>query len=153
MLMRNLRHTIRALLRSPGFAVPAVATLALGIAGCTVVFSVFDAIVLRPLPYANAGRVVMIWDSLAKLGIEQLAPSVANYFEYRDHSHAFRDMAAFEYGELNLTGSADAPPERVRSVSVTPSQTYLKFERMAFSSWWTAVGFWRGHREPPRYLP
>jgi len=85
-----------------------------------VVFGVFDAIVLRPLPYANAARLVMIWDQLPKLGIEQLAPSAPNYFEYRDHSHAFLDMAALQYDELNLAGSADAPPERVQSMSATP---------------------------------
>src|ERR1700676_2058896 len=120
-LGRNLRHSTRTLLRAPGFTAPAVATLALGIAGCTVVFSVFDAIVLRPLPYTNEARLVMIWDQLPKLGIEELAPSVANYFEYHDHSRAFRDMGAFQYGEMNLAGSAEAAPERVQAMSMTPN--------------------------------
>jgi putative ABC transport system permease protein len=121
MLLRNLRYSARTLFRTPRFTAPAIATLALGIAGCTVVFSVFDAIVLRPLPYTNASRLVMIWDQLPKLGIAQLAPSVANYFDYREHSRAFLDMAAFRHGELNLAGSAAAPPERVQSISVTPN--------------------------------
>lgn len=103
-MFHNLQYSVRTLLRSPGFTAPAVATLALGIAGCTVVFSVFDAIVLRPLPYANASRLVMIWDQLPKLGIDELGPTVANYFDYRDQSRAFDDMAAFQYGELNLAG-------------------------------------------------
>src|ERR1051326_7030509 len=105
MLLRNLRYSARTLFRTPRFTAPAIATLALGIAGCTVVFSVFGAIVLRPLPYTNASRLVMIWDQLPKLGIAQLAPSVANYFDYREHSRAFLDNAAFRHGELNLGGS------------------------------------------------
>lgn len=121
----SLRYSARTLLKAPGFTLPAVATLALGIAGCTVVFSVFDVIVLRPLPYGNAARLVMIWDQLPKLGIEQLAPSVPNYFEYREHSRAFEDMGAFQFGELNLAGSAQAPPERVQAMSVTPNMYAL----------------------------
>src|SRR5260370_13515 len=101
-LVRNLRYTARTLLRTPGFTVAAIVTLALGIAGCTVVFSVFDALVLRPLPCANAARLVIIWDQLPKLGIERLAPTVANYFDYREQSHAFEDMAAFQFSELNF---------------------------------------------------
>src|SRR5258708_22539153 len=87
--VRNLRHTSRALLRTPGFTVAAIATLALGIAGCTVVFSVFDALVLRPLPFANAARLVIIWDHLPKLGIERLAPTSATHFHYPEQRAAF----------------------------------------------------------------
>ncbi len=122
--VRNLRHTSRALLRTPGFTVAAIATLALGIAGCTVVFSVFDALVLRPLPFANAARLVIIWDQLPKLGIERLAPTVANYFDYREQSHAFEDIAAFQFSELNFNevnhaGSSAAAPERIQALAVS----------------------------------
>src|SRR5260370_576521 len=117
--VRNLRHTSRALLRTPGFTVAAIATLALGIAGCTVVFSVFDALVLRPLPFANAARLVIIWDQLPKLGIEQLAPTVANYLDYREQSHAFEDMAAFQFSELNLAGSSAVAPVRIHALTVS----------------------------------
>src|ERR1700676_2709662 len=101
-LGRNLRHSTRTLLRTPGFTTAAVATLALGIAGCTVVFSVFDAVVLRPLPYGNAARLVMIWDQLPVLGIEQLPPTIANYFDYREQNHTFEEMGAFAYQEMNM---------------------------------------------------
>src|SRR5258708_15724959 len=122
--VRNLRHTSRALLRTPGFTVAAIATLALGIAGCTVVFSVFDALVLRPLPFANAARLVIIWDQLPKLGIERLAPTVANYFDYREQSHAFEDIAAFQFSELNFNevnhaGSSAAAPELIQPLALS----------------------------------
>jgi putative ABC transport system permease protein len=122
--VRNLRYAARTLLRAPGFTAAAIATLALGIAGCTVVFSVFDALVLRPLPFANASRLVIVWDQLPKLGIERLAPTASNYFDYREQSHAFEDMAAFQFSELNLNevnhaGSSAAAPERIQALTVS----------------------------------
>jgi putative ABC transport system permease protein len=119
--IRSLRPAPRALLRNPAFAFAAVSTLALGVAACALVFSLFDAVALRPLPYGNAARLVMIWDQLPKLGIEQLPPTIANYFDYREQSHSFDDAAAFTYAELNLAGSADAPPERIQALAATPN--------------------------------
>ena len=119
--IRSLRPALRTLLRNPAFAFAAISTLALGVAACTLVFSLFDAVALRPLPYRNAARLVMIWDQLPKLGIEQLPPTIANYFDYREQSHSFDDAAAFTYAELNLAGSADAPPERIQALAATPN--------------------------------
>lgn len=118
---RDLLRAGRALVRAPGFAAAAIATLAVGIAVCTVVFSVFDAVALRPLPYGNAARLAMVWDQLPKLGIPRLAPTVANYFDYRAQSRTFEDMAGFRYSELNLIGSAGAQPERIQALAATPN--------------------------------
>ena len=69
--LRNIYYSVRSLRRTPGFTLAAVLTLALGIGANTAVFSVVDAVVLRPLPYRDSGRLVMVWDQLIKLGLDQ----------------------------------------------------------------------------------
>src|ERR1700685_2182123 len=69
-LMHDLRYALRGLARSPGFAVAAILTLALGIGAVTSIFSVADAVLLRPLPYPHQDRLVMVWDELKNLGVD-----------------------------------------------------------------------------------
>jgi putative ABC transport system permease protein len=118
-LLRNVRYSARSLRKTPGFTLAAVLTLALGIGANTAVFSVVDAVALRPLPYPDAGRLVMVWDQLTKLGIDQFPPSFANYYDYRRENQVFEDIAAFYYNDLNLEGSADAVPERLEAMAVS----------------------------------
>ena len=66
---RDVRHGLRQIRRDPGFSAVAIATLALGIGGITAVFSAFDAVLIRPLPYADADRLVMIWIEMAKTDV------------------------------------------------------------------------------------
>src|SRR5262245_50420280 len=76
--MRDLRLGLRQLLRNRAFAMAAVLTLALGIGANTVIFSAFNAILLRPLPYQNPEQLVWVWARLRKLGYERLPPNWAN---------------------------------------------------------------------------
>jgi putative ABC transport system permease protein len=117
--MRLFLQSVRSLRKSPGFTIAAVLTLALGIGANTAVFSVVDAVVLRPLPYRDSDRLVMVWDQLLKLGLDQFAPTYDNYNEYRADNRVFEDIAAFSYTDLNLEGSADAPPERLEAMAVS----------------------------------
>src|SRR6266567_9487912 len=116
---RNVYYSVRSLRRAPGFTLAAVLTLALGIGANTAVFSVVDAVVLRPLPYRDSGRLVMVWDQLIQLGLDQFPAPFANYYDYRKENQVFEDIAAFSYGDLNLEASADAVPERLEAMSVT----------------------------------
>ena len=116
---RNVHYSARSLSKSPRFTVAAVLTLALGIGANTAVFSVVDALVLRPLPYRDAGRLVIVWDQLIKLGLDQFPVTFANYADYQRKNGVFEDIAAFNYSDVNLEGSTDAVPERLRAMAVS----------------------------------
>ncbi len=93
-LMHNMRHAIRGLRKSPGFTLVAVLTLALGIGGATSMFSVADAVVLRPLPYADEDRLVVISMSDRDRNQPFLEFSYPAYREWRDRSREFRTVSA-----------------------------------------------------------
>jgi putative ABC transport system permease protein len=116
---RNVRYSALSLAKSPGFTLAAVLTLALGIGANTAVFSVVDAVVLRPLPYRDASRLVMVWDQLLKLGLDQFPVTFANYADYRRENRVFDDIAALNSIDVNLEGSADAVPERLEAMEVS----------------------------------
>jgi putative ABC transport system permease protein len=109
--LQDLRYGVRALLRTPGFTAVAVLTLALGIGANAAIFSVVNAVLLRPLPYQDAGRLVTVLHD----GIDPVA--VANYFDWRDQSTSFEAMAAADYWTPNLTNSD--PPEHLWGLQVT----------------------------------
>jgi putative ABC transport system permease protein len=111
MLLQDLRHGARSLRRSPGFTAVAVIALALGIGANTAVFSVVNAVLLRPLAYRDPGRLV----TLLHGGSNPVA--VANYLDWRDQSRSFETMAAADYWRPNLTGIDS--PEHLYGLKVT----------------------------------
>ncbi len=117
-LGQDLRHTTRTLLRAPGFAVTAVLVTALGIGANTAVFSVTDHVLIRPLPYADAHRLVRLWERTPSYALMELSPP--NYLDWRRLSTSFEAMGAYFYGNaLNLTGQGD--PRRLSATSITAS--------------------------------
>ena len=100
--VQDLRYGARGLLRTPGFTAIAAITLALGIGANTAIFSVVNAVLLRPLAYKDADRLV----TLLHDGTDPVA--VANYIDWRDQSRSFQSMAAAEYWSPNLTGRDSA---------------------------------------------
>ncbi len=116
-MLTDLRYTLRQLRHSPGFAVAAVLTLALGIGANTAIFSVADAMLLRPLPYPHADRLVMVWDQLWKIGVRQLPVSLTNYDAYRAEGQVFEAAAIYRDDTRNLTGAGNAERIEVRSFS------------------------------------
>jgi putative ABC transport system permease protein len=115
--MHDLRYAIRQLVRHPGFTVVAVLALGLGIGANTAIFSVVNAALLRPLPYRDSSRLVVVWDQLVKLGLDRFPVSYANYLDYRAQNGVFQDVAAFTYSEFNLTAGDQA--ERVPGMRVS----------------------------------
>ena len=110
---QDLRYGLRTLLKNPGFCAVAILALALGIGPNTAIFTMVNAVLLKPLPVPEPDRVVMIWGTLLKSGFDQMPVSAADYLDWKQQARSFDYMsAAFaipEYG-LNISGIGD--PER-----------------------------------------
>ena len=94
-LGQDLRFGLRTLIKNPGFTVVAVIALALGIGANSAIFSVVNAILLRPLPYKSPNQLVVIWENATHLGFPKDTPSPANFLDWRGQSTVFEGMAAF----------------------------------------------------------
>ena len=120
---------LRTLYKSPSFTVVVVLTLALGIGANTAIFTVVDGVILKPLPYPEPGRLVMIWEKQLSNGT--LGPvSPANFFDWHQQSHSFEKMAAIDpYPDLIVTGSGE--PRRLVGAAVSSDFFSLLGVRMA----------------------
>ena len=116
---QDLRYSSRTLMKRPAFTAVAVLTLALGIGANTAVFSVVNAVLLRPLPYPNADRLVTVWGNLHREGLTKMTASVPEFTDYQQRSQVFAQLAAYGWQSFNLTG--DGSPERVVGARVTAS--------------------------------
>jgi len=110
-IAQDLRYGLRMLWKNPGFTIVAVLALALGIGANSAIFSVVNAILLRPLPYKNPGQLVMVWENATHLGFPKNTPSPANFLDWRQQTTVFQGMAAFAERSFNLTGAGE--PERL----------------------------------------
>ena len=116
-LLQDIRYALRQLRKTPGFTAVAVLTLALGIGANTTIFSVVNAVLLKPLPYLEPDRLVMIWEQNPHRGWFENIVSGANFLDWKKQNHVFADIAAFESNSFNLTG--DAKPEVAAGERVT----------------------------------
>jgi putative ABC transport system permease protein len=101
-LLQDLRFGMRGLFRRPGFTIVAALTLALGIGANTAIFSVVNALLIRPLPYPNADRMVMIWGTQGAQGQQGIVYS--DFHDWRAQNRTFEDMGVFRGQSVNLTG-------------------------------------------------
>src|SRR5262245_32240234 len=118
-LWLDLKYGFRMLVRTPSFTLVAVAVLAVGIAAGTAIFSVINAVLLRPLPYTDSDRLLLVQESLPKLYMRTNAVSAAEYWDYKDGNQVFSNIAAFTVENLNLTGQGDATRIHVARVSAS----------------------------------
>ena len=107
-LLADLRYGFRLLRQSPGFTTIAILALALGIGANTAIFSTLDAVLLRPLPYADPDRVVMVWEDASSIGFAHNTPAPANYFDWREQNHVFTEIAATRGRTRAITGDGSA---------------------------------------------
>jgi len=110
-LAHDIRYALRAFAKNPGFTLAAVLSLAIGIGANTSIFSVANALLLRPLPYKDANRLVILWNRSPGLNITEDWFSPAQYLDIKNGHHGFEQVAIAIGGNYNLTGERE--PERV----------------------------------------
>ena len=110
---------MRNLFRQPGFAAVVVLTLALGIGASTAIFSVVNAVLLRPLPFPNSDRLQVVWGNYRALNIQRLPAKAAEYDDYAQQRQVFDSVAAYANQSFNLSSGSE--PERVRGAYVSAS--------------------------------
>ncbi|HEX6999933.1 MAG TPA: ABC transporter permease [Gammaproteobacteria bacterium] len=117
-LAQDARYAWRTLRKSPAFTLVAVLILALGIGACTAVFSLASAVLLKPLPFAEPDRLVVLWSDFTRVGgSDRGNPSPANYVDWKERSRSFEDMAALVSVSYNLTGAGE--PQRLAGIRAT----------------------------------
>lgn len=115
--MRAVKHVVRRLSRAPMFTVTAMLTLAIGIAANTSIFSVINGILLKPLPYPEADRLIGVSQTAPGINIRDLNASPATYYTYREENRTFEDIGMWSRGSASVTGVGE--PEQVRTLIVT----------------------------------
>ena len=116
-LANDLKHSLRMLRASPGFAAAAICALALGIGANTAIFSVINTVLLKPLPYPQAGRMVSLMNSTPRGDFA--AASVPKYNVWRRQTQALEDIAAFDTGGPGINLSGGDRPEQVKGIHVS----------------------------------
>jgi putative ABC transport system permease protein len=114
-LLGDLRYGVRMLLATPRVTITALLSLALGIGATTAIFTVVNAVLLRPLPFAEPDRLVAVWETSPDNNRRWVAP--ANYLDWRRDAQSFSELAAYDTYGVNLTGRDR--PERLRAASVS----------------------------------
>ncbi|HTA87616.1 MAG TPA: ABC transporter permease [Silvibacterium sp.] len=127
--MKDLRHAFRVLIAARVFTMAALLSLAIGIGANTAIFSIVDGLLLHPLPYADAERLVILWNSSPGLNITEDWFSTAQYFDIKNSHHGFEQLAIAIGGNYNLTGAGE--PERVGTIRVSSSLLSLLGQRTA----------------------
>src|SRR6185295_9794065 len=115
--MQDVRYALRMLLKNPGFTFVAVITLALGIGATSAMFSVINAVLLRPLPYQEPERLVTIWEESPERDMFQMPVSIANLRDWAEQSQTFDKISAYTFSNLNLTGMGE--PAQLAAVRVS----------------------------------
>ena len=115
-MLNDLRYALRTLFKNPGFAVVAILTLALGIGANTAIFSVVNGVLLRPLPYPDAGTIVQVWTTSA--GEPKSSHAAADFLEFQRDNRTLLKLAGYRDDALTISG-AGGEPVRVQGDLVT----------------------------------
>src|ERR1700730_10434345 len=113
----QLRQVLRRLGRAPMFSVITLITLAAGVGANTVVFSVLEGVLLKPLPYLHSEQLVGVWHTAPGINIPELNMSPSNYFVYREQGRSFEDIGIYQSDSVSVTGIGE--PEQVSALNVS----------------------------------
>jgi len=118
-MIQSLRLAFRSLVKTPGFTAVALITIALAIAANTAVFSLVNALLIRPLPYKTPRNLVLLFEKFSGQGLDQIPVSAPEYLDWEKQTRSYERIAAFNFADFNLTGGE--MPERIQGAVVTPS--------------------------------
>lgn len=116
-LLRDLKFSARSLVKRPALTIIAIVTLAIGIGSTSAIFSVVNALIIKPLPFPELNRIVAIWEKIPSRGVERNEVSMANYLDWRTQNQTFEQVGIMRWWSSNLTGVE--PPERLQGFLVT----------------------------------
>src|SRR5690242_5210590 len=122
-LWKDLQFALRMMRRSPLFTIAVVLTVALAIGANTAIFSVVNAVMLRPLPYADPQRLVQVAEKNDKLAISNFGASVLNFLSWREQQQSFTEIGAIGSVTFTLTGSGD--PQQIAGNRMSPALTRI----------------------------
>src|ERR1700689_3861035 len=113
----QLRQVLRRLSRAPLFTAITLMTLAVGVGANTVIFSVVEGVLLKPLPYPHPDQLIGVWHTAPGIGLKELNMAPSIYFIDREQNTTFQDIGAYGGDSFNVTGAGQ--PEHVRGLDVT----------------------------------
>ncbi|WP_321471857.1 ABC transporter permease [uncultured Paludibaculum sp.] len=113
----DIRYAVRSLRQSPGFALVAISVLAIGIGANTAIFSVVNSVLLRPLPFPDPAGLTIVWETSTQQGVKREGPSGPNFYDWREQSRLYQDLAAVELGTGTVTGLRE--PRQIPAMRVT----------------------------------
>jgi putative ABC transport system permease protein len=119
LLLNDIRFAVRMMRRSPGFTVTVVLTIAVAIAANATIFTVVNAVMIKPLPFPHADRIVQVAEKNDKLNLPRFGSSVLNFVAWREQAHSFQDLAGVGFANFTLTGSGE--PEQFPGDLISPS--------------------------------
>jgi len=117
--VRDVRYGVRGLRRSPGFTLIAALTLALGIGANTAIFSVVNTVLLKPLAYPDAERLVFVWERNVAIGKDRDLAAPPNYLDWKSRNAVFQELGAYRFGGFALTGNGE--PESLTAITMSSS--------------------------------
>src|SRR5688500_3055857 len=109
MFLQDIRYGLRGLLKRPGFTAVAVITLALGIGANAAIFSVVNAVLLRPLQFRDPERLAIVWEDASFVGFPRNTPAPANYVDWKNQAQSFEDVAATHERSEEHTSELQSP--------------------------------------------
>src|SRR5260370_14152764 len=121
MFLRDIRYRRRTMAKVRGFAIVTVVTIAMGIGANTAIFSVIDAVLLKPLPYRDPDRLLMVWEKPP--GSERNGISAGNFLDWRNQNHVFEQMSAITGESFNLAEATQ--PEQIQAAKVSGGRVFL----------------------------
>src|SRR4051794_27727949 len=117
-MLQSIRLAFRSLVKTPGFTAVAIITVALAIGANTAVFSLVNALLLRPLPYKSPNELVLLWEKFSAQGLDRIPVSAPEYDDYTKELQSL-EIGGFDY--IDLTRTAGEMPERMAGAVVSPS--------------------------------